>query len=834
MEQQGLTVNYSPLSSLPQNIEPWIKQATKRDVLILDDCLRDIDKASSIAGQLRSLGSVAKSKFSEIGSNGGTILNQLIKDAILEEISPTEVRLKQNISLKESDIRKIARSDFDKIWAILQQSLLRTNTRPKIIFIFTTNTRDEEDEVIEFCEAHEIKLTEHFAGKTNHGQLITNKKFDNTPKADNAVGFKDGFIDIEKLSSMFYKKLQGQLDNLSSTFDEIEFLKWVRKIDRNLGYRNMETWNAIFNCIKAKAHRGEDLPNFTTLHEFVGEFQDDLYSYLERIRPGIFDKTLEKMLPFFATGIPLLSSYATSSLGITEEELTLLKIKKLIDRTYIKWDSNWINSKEIIILPNLRLSEAKLVQKINIFRKLRKNESRSNVQQGTEITLCSPIEYRETEDEKFPGEKPIIDYAALHYQNLYRIISPLSHFYHFELWDHLCKKVEFQSIIKKFLIERHLGKELDRTIRNLSCLDHETKSKLIDDEVIGILMEKCNLPALENLTTKKSGLNSKVSLLRGIYKFEPLLARKCVMKLDIDMIIADFNRPLEINLDVLTKLWEILKNVYTGYLFKLSLKFTSELQLGVISEDLRNSFVRNSYQLSEKAAIRKENEKIWSITDRENEFIAKRGYDKLIIGRRVPNDVRDSIRHLARKTIEKCSDLFIKRFDNCHFFAPLHWALKHLEQISLDNHISASVLFLENILAKEGAGKIVVWIRDKKIIRLCNIDCLLAKGKFIQLESGQTLYDYIKFCRNDMERLMAAQITTLLEIVAMLEKYPDVLLDPLLKYVDSQNFIQKLYTFNKENPKKIEEIIKRLKQIRSLPEKNLGVLLKAFLNKKDV
>ncbi|MCX5714621.1 MAG: (d)CMP kinase, partial [Candidatus Omnitrophica bacterium] len=67
-------------------------------------------------------GVVAKSKFSEVSSNGEAILSELIKNGILEEVSSAEVRLKPNTDLKEDAIRGIAKGDFDKIWAILQQA----------------------------------------------------------------------------------------------------------------------------------------------------------------------------------------------------------------------------------------------------------------------------------------------------------------------------------------------------------------------------------------------------------------------------------------------------------------------------------------------------------------------------------------------------------------------------------------------------------------------------------------------------------------------------------------------------------------------------------------
>jgi len=65
---------------------------------------------------------VAKVKFLEAGSNGREILNKLINKDILDDFSPTEVRLNRNTDLKEDAVREIAKGDFDKIWAIFQQT----------------------------------------------------------------------------------------------------------------------------------------------------------------------------------------------------------------------------------------------------------------------------------------------------------------------------------------------------------------------------------------------------------------------------------------------------------------------------------------------------------------------------------------------------------------------------------------------------------------------------------------------------------------------------------------------------------------------------------------
>jgi hypothetical protein len=67
-------------------------------------------------------GTIAKSNFNEIGSNGMIILNELLKNDIVEEIADKKVSLKVNLIHKENKVREIAKEDFDKTWELLLHS----------------------------------------------------------------------------------------------------------------------------------------------------------------------------------------------------------------------------------------------------------------------------------------------------------------------------------------------------------------------------------------------------------------------------------------------------------------------------------------------------------------------------------------------------------------------------------------------------------------------------------------------------------------------------------------------------------------------------------------
>ncbi|MCX5681744.1 MAG: hypothetical protein NT079_05685 [Candidatus Omnitrophica bacterium] len=107
-----------------ERVEEFSTEATNEG-LSLGGNLEDQDLRNFLSRLLTSVadeGTVAKSSFSEIDSITGTILDPNNKNGVWEEVSPTEVRLKSDANLKKNAVRKIAKGDFDKVWAILQQS----------------------------------------------------------------------------------------------------------------------------------------------------------------------------------------------------------------------------------------------------------------------------------------------------------------------------------------------------------------------------------------------------------------------------------------------------------------------------------------------------------------------------------------------------------------------------------------------------------------------------------------------------------------------------------------------------------------------------------------
>jgi hypothetical protein len=67
-------------------------------------------------------GTILKSQFAQVSSQGQAILNEFIAKGLVGDVSSTQVSFQLNNELKEKDMRRIAKGDFDKIWAMLQEA----------------------------------------------------------------------------------------------------------------------------------------------------------------------------------------------------------------------------------------------------------------------------------------------------------------------------------------------------------------------------------------------------------------------------------------------------------------------------------------------------------------------------------------------------------------------------------------------------------------------------------------------------------------------------------------------------------------------------------------
>ena len=295
------------------------------------------------------------------------------------------------------------------------------------------------------------------------------------------------------------------------------------------------------------------------------------------------------------------------------------------------WDNkNWQNDTAMFIVSKIHPTKAKIVAAL-----LKKYE-------GTEIDTISAI----------------TDYAERYYENFYYIITPF-YLYEPEILRELCNQGRFVSILKKYLKKRHLGKHLDRVIKTFSKLEPQLKDKIFDDEVMSVLVEKCN--------DKKFYLNSKVFLFRAMYRISPLKAHEFFKKLNIDAFIDSFNNIPESGGGVVTfrKFMEIFKNLQSFYLFSIDSRFKEKLDISLISDDLTKIFSDNGYSLSDRAAVKKVKEGRWKVID------GKIAY--LIWGKKTLNvhlsftDDKDRealVINATKEILDGCYEGFIKRFEN--------------------------------------------------------------------------------------------------------------------------------------------------------------------------
>ncbi|MDI6603414.1 MAG: hypothetical protein QME57_04925 [Patescibacteria group bacterium] len=253
-------------------------------------------------------------------------------------------------------------------------------------------------------------------------------------------------------------------------------------------------------------------------------------------------------------GLPIHRDYIRDCLQIPDEQIQKVEEEKVISIMELDWDNkNWQNDTASFIVSNIHPTKAKIISTI-----LEKYE-------GVEINVGSVI----------------TDYAEEYYENLYRIVSP---FWDIEVLEELCKNDKFISIIKKYLKKRHLGKELDRTIRTLSKLRPQEKDKIVDSEIIDSFAKKLN--------SKGSYIVSKLYLFRTMDKFSPSQTYELYKRFDKKVLIDDFNsNPEEKGIYSFAKFMEIFKNIYY---------FGSPEEKSCIVEDLKEILDGCSKEFSER------------------------------------------------------------------------------------------------------------------------------------------------------------------------------------------------------------------------------------------
>jgi len=264
--------------------------------------------------------------------------------------------------------------------------------------------------------------------------------------------FRDHFNDFPVLVKLFFEKLHRP-------HDVPRFLNALRTetLSHELfRYRNMEFWNTYFNTT---AHTGA----FTF---DSGPFYTRVYNHLRDKEPAFIDPSqgLVSLLPFFANGLPVLRDWAIRRLGVTEKQLSELSSRSLIREKFLDWDnSRWENDTAVFVVGAVHPTKARLASLVAA--------KYGGVSRDDLASLTA--------------------YASGQLPNLYYVVSPLF-FSSPDLLIRLCANAEFQATLRAYVMQRHLGKHLDRVLTRLARIAAPAARTLMDPAVLDSLVTRLN------------------------------------------------------------------------------------------------------------------------------------------------------------------------------------------------------------------------------------------------------------------------------------------------------------------------------------------------------
>jgi nucleoside phosphorylase len=327
--------------------------------------------------------------------------------------------------------------------------------------------------------------------------------------------FHDHFVDFPALVALFFEKLHRTHD-LRRFMIALSNETLSRELFR---YRNMEFWNTYFNTMAYTA-------DFTFDH---GQFYTRVHAYLRTKELAFLDPSfgLMSLFPFFANGLPVLRDWAIHRLGVTEKQLAELSSRGLVRETFLNWDNlNWENDTAVFVVGAMHPTKVRLATLV--------------------ATKYCGVSYDEVGS--------LTSYANGNLPNLYYVVCPLS-FRSPDLFTRLCSNAEFLATLRAYVMQRHLGKQLDRVLSRLARTSSTFAHKLMDPVVLDSLVTRLN--------EKHPYVISKALLLRAIHRIDPSLSYQVFRRFDLGSIVAAFKAGEPgASLPALSKLMEFFKNVY--------------------------------------------------------------------------------------------------------------------------------------------------------------------------------------------------------------------------------------------------------------------------------
>jgi nucleoside phosphorylase len=329
------------------------------------------------------------------------------------------------------------------------------------------------------------------------------------------IHFREDFNDLPHLAQLFFIKI-GRPQDIRQFEEELSRETLSREL---WSYRNMEFWNTYFNTVAHAAHFTFDR----------GVFYTHAYSYLRAREPLLVSRSsaLTRFLPFFANGLPILREWAVRNLPVTEDQIAELVSLGLIQERVLNWDNlHWENDTAGFICQNIHPTKARI-----------------GIVVGTKYGVLDDSEV-----------KMLTEYARAQLQNMYYIVSTLSHI-SLSLLKLLYTSQDFQAVLRSYLVQRHLGKHLDRVLSKIARIDNAAARALVDSTVKDAFVAKLN--------DDRPFLITKALLLRALHRIDPLLALDVFKRLNINSMASAFvTGKRGARLNALSKLIETLKNLY--------------------------------------------------------------------------------------------------------------------------------------------------------------------------------------------------------------------------------------------------------------------------------
>lgn len=332
----------------------------------------------------------------------------------------------------------------------------------------------------------------------------------NTP----VLSMREHFVDFERLVRLRFR----QLGEPAAASDFLEGVGAARLTGLPIKYRNMAFWNEVLRSLVAgsiKPVTEEDI--LKRAHAFLRRKEGFLLDSRE---------PLSRLLPLFGLGVAIHADYASELIGQGAGPV----LRSLADQGVLAvveqdWESEeFAHTSALVVAARLHPTKARLLA--HLYSKY----------------------YGYSAD---PAEA-LADYAERFLQCLYHI---LGHYSDPEELRLVYGNARVRAITRRYLLERHLGKKLDRVIRQLAVLDDSAINALFDGDVLQAFARQVN--------GERAYIVSKMYVLRALYRVSPAKAYElfCLVtpKAVSNTFLAD---DTDGGITSLAKWLEVFKNIY--------------------------------------------------------------------------------------------------------------------------------------------------------------------------------------------------------------------------------------------------------------------------------